>query len=95
MCQFLLIGNWYRPTAIDEPSSAKSRSGCVLIYSGWPILCASKLHMVIYLYSTEVTYFFSITVIEIFDSTYGINQGNENFRFSGILGGTNCALKVI
>eukprot|EP00957_Ditylum_brightwellii_P003354 254137-Ditylum_brightwellii.AAC.1 len=37
------VGHWYRPTMVDDASTAKSRSGYVVSYAGCPIIWASKL----------------------------------------------------
>ena len=46
-------GNWYRPTVSNDPSTAKSRSGYVTLYAGFPIVWASKLQTLVALSSTE------------------------------------------
>ena len=42
--------NWYRLNTSDDPLTAKSRSGYVLLYIGCPIVWVSKLQMAIALY---------------------------------------------
>ena len=54
--QHTLRRNWYSLTAIDDLSTVKSRSGYVLIYTGWPIIWDSKLHTIIFLSSTDEYY---------------------------------------
>ena len=43
-------------TASDDPSTAKSRSGYVILYAGCPIAWASKLQTIIALSSCEAEY---------------------------------------
>ena len=49
-------GNWWKPTAMDDPSTAKSRSGYCILYAGCPIIWASKLQTIIALSSCEEDY---------------------------------------
>ena len=49
-------GNWYRTTASDSSSNAKSQSGYELIYTGCLILLDFKLQIVIVLSSTYSEY---------------------------------------
>jgi hypothetical protein len=49
-------GNWYKSTAQDDPSTAKSRSGYVITYGNSPILWGSKLQTCIALSTTEAEY---------------------------------------
>jgi len=49
-------GNWNPNTAMDDPSTAKSRTGFVIIYDSCPILWASKLQTCISLSTTEAEY---------------------------------------
>jgi hypothetical protein len=49
-------GNYNHKTAADDPSTAKSRSGCVIFYAGCPIYWASKLQTEIALSSTKSEY---------------------------------------
>eukprot|EP00957_Ditylum_brightwellii_P065383 4959912-Ditylum_brightwellii.AAC.1 len=37
------VGNWNKGTAMQDPSTAKSRSGYIVFYAGCPIIWASKL----------------------------------------------------
>jgi hypothetical protein len=50
------VGNWYRMTASDDSSTAKSRSGYVILYAGCPIAWCSKLQTIIALSSCEAEY---------------------------------------
>ena len=36
-------GNWYRSTASDDPINAKSRTGYIILYTGFPIIWSIKL----------------------------------------------------
>jgi hypothetical protein len=49
-------GNWYSKTADEDPSTAKSRTGFVILYGGCPILWGSKLQTCISLSTTEAEY---------------------------------------
>ena len=49
-------GNWFKMTAQDDPSTAKSRSGYVIMYGNCPILWGSKLQTCISLSTTEAEY---------------------------------------
>ena len=49
-------GNWNKATAMDDPSTAKSRSGYLITLAGCPILWASKLQTQIALSTTEAEY---------------------------------------
>ena len=49
-------GNWNHMTAEHEPSTAKSRSGYIINFSGCPIHWASKLQTQIALSTTEAEY---------------------------------------
>jgi hypothetical protein len=49
-------GNWYSKTADEDPSTAKSRSGFVILYGGCPLLWGSKLQTCISLSTTEAEY---------------------------------------
>jgi hypothetical protein len=49
-------GNWYKSTANEDPSTAKSRSGYVIMYAGCPVVWSSKLQTSIALSSCEAEY---------------------------------------
>mmetsp|Transcript_28700 Transcript_28700/g.41073 ORF Transcript_28700/g.41073 Transcript_28700/m.41073 type:complete len:760 (+) Transcript_28700:1583-3862(+) len=49
-------GEWNRENAIDDPSTAKSRMGFVLMFAGCPLIWSSKLQTEIALSSTEAEY---------------------------------------
>ena len=49
-------GNWYKPTAEKDASTAKSRTGYVITYASCPITWASKLQGCISLSTTESEY---------------------------------------
>ena len=51
-----LYGNWYRPTASNDPWTEKLRSWCILIYVGCPIIQTYKLYTVIASSSAEAGY---------------------------------------
>ena len=38
-----LCGNWHRPTAGNDLSTAKSHTCYAILYAGCPIICFSKL----------------------------------------------------
>jgi hypothetical protein len=49
-------GDWHRPTAALDKTTARSRTGYLLTYSGCPIIWASKLQTEIALSTTEAEY---------------------------------------
>jgi histone deacetylase 1/2 len=49
-------GNWYKRTAQDDPSTAKSRTGYVVMFGNCPIVWASKLQSLCSLSSCEAEY---------------------------------------
>jgi hypothetical protein len=53
-CDF--AGNWVKEDAMEDPSTAKSRTGYVISYGGCPIIWASKLQTEVVLSSTESKY---------------------------------------
>ena len=53
-CDF--AGNWVREDAMNDPSTAKSRTGYILSYGGCPVVWASKLQTEVVLSSTESEY---------------------------------------
>jgi hypothetical protein len=53
-CDF--AGNWVRDDAMNDPSTAKSRTGYIISYGGCPVLWASKLQTEVVLSSTESEY---------------------------------------
>jgi hypothetical protein len=53
-CDF--AGNWVKEDAMNDPSTAKSRTGYVISYGGCPIIWASKLQTEVVLSSTESEY---------------------------------------
>jgi hypothetical protein len=55
-------GNW-DPLHADDPNSAKSRTGYVIMYHGCPILWASQLQSVFALSTTEADYVASSTAL--------------------------------
>jgi hypothetical protein len=50
------VGNWDRVNADVDPSTAKSRTGYVLMYGGCPMVWASKLQREVALSTTEAEY---------------------------------------
>jgi hypothetical protein len=50
-CDF--AGNWVREDALNDPSTAKSRTGFVISYGGCPVIWASKLQTKAVLSTTE------------------------------------------
>jgi hypothetical protein len=53
-CNF--AGNWVKEDAMEDPSTAKSRTGYDISYGGCPIIWASKLQTKVVLSSTESEY---------------------------------------
>jgi hypothetical protein len=53
-CDF--AGNCVKEDAMNDPSTAKSRTGYVISYQGCPITCASKLLTEVVLSTTESEY---------------------------------------
>jgi hypothetical protein len=49
-------GNWNKSTAMDDPSTAKSRTGYIINYASCPLIWASKLQTQIALSTTEAEY---------------------------------------
>jgi hypothetical protein len=49
-------GDWKQSAAIDDPATARSRTGYVILFAGYPILWASKLQTEIALSVTEAEY---------------------------------------
>ncbi len=49
-------GEWNRDNAIDDPSTARSRTGYVIMFAGCPLIWTSKLQTEIALSSTEAEY---------------------------------------
>jgi hypothetical protein len=49
-------GNWFKMMAKDDPSTAKSRSGYIIMYGNCPILWGSKLQTCISLSTTKAEY---------------------------------------
>lgn len=50
------VGNWDRVNADVDPSTAKSRTGYVIMYAGCPMVWASKLQREVALSTTEAEY---------------------------------------
>jgi hypothetical protein len=50
-CDF--AGNWIKEDAMNDPSTAKSRTGYIISYGGCPVIWASKLQSEVVLSSTE------------------------------------------
>ena len=50
------VGNWDRVYAAVDPSTAKSRTGYIIMYAGCPIAWASKLQQEVALSTTEAEY---------------------------------------
>ena len=55
-CDANFAGNWNKAGAAHDPSTAKSRSGCIIFYAGCPIIWASKLQSQVALSTTEAEY---------------------------------------
>ena len=55
-CDADFAGNWNKPFAANDPSTAKSRSGWVVFYANCPIIWASKLQTQVALSTTEAEY---------------------------------------
>ncbi len=49
-------GDWKQSAAIDDPATARSRTGYVILFAGYPILWSSKLQTEIALSVTEAEY---------------------------------------
>jgi hypothetical protein len=49
-------GDWKQSTAADNPSTARSRTGYVIQFAGYPVIWASKLQTEIALSVTEAEY---------------------------------------
>jgi hypothetical protein len=55
-CDANSSGNWNKAFAAVDPSTAKSRSGWIILYAGCPVSWASKLQSQVALLTTEVEY---------------------------------------
>ena len=53
-CDF--AGNWVREDAMNDPSTAKSRTGFIISYGGCPVIWASRLQTEVVLSTTESEY---------------------------------------
>jgi hypothetical protein len=53
-CDF--AGNWVKEDAMNDPSTAKSRTGYIISYAGCPVIWASKLQTEVVLSTTESEY---------------------------------------
>jgi hypothetical protein len=73
-------GNWNRPTAHKDPSTAKSRSGYVILFAGCPIIWSSKLQTQIALSTTEAEY---IALSQSLRETIPLMQLLEEFKEQG------------
>ena len=51
-----LKGNWNKATASNDPSTAKSRTGYVVMFANCPIVWVSKLQIQVALITTEAEY---------------------------------------
>jgi hypothetical protein len=49
-------GDWVKEDALNDPSTAKSRTGYIISYGGCPAVWASKLQTEVVLSSTESEY---------------------------------------
>jgi hypothetical protein len=73
-------GNWYKPTAMDDVSTAKSRTGYVILLANCPILWTSKLQTQIALSTTEAEY---IALSQSLRDTIPIMQLLEEIKEKG------------
>ena len=72
-------GNWDRLTAINDASTAKSRSGFIVLYAGCPLMWSSKLQTSIALSTTEAEYVaLSNSLREIIPMMKLISEMNEH-----------------
>jgi hypothetical protein len=55
-CDADFSGNWNKHLAPFDPSTAKSRSGWIMFYTGCPVVWASKLQTQVALSTTEAEY---------------------------------------
>ena len=55
-CDADFVGNWNKAGAEHDPSTAKSQSGWIVFYAGFPIIWASKLQSQVALSTTEAEY---------------------------------------
>ena len=51
-CDAEFSGNWNKHLALFNPSTAKSRSGWIVFYAGWPVIWVSKLQTQVALSTT-------------------------------------------
>jgi hypothetical protein len=73
-------GNWNKLTAHKDPSTAKSRSGYVILYAGCPIIWSSKLQTQIALSTTEAEY---ISLSQSLRETIPLMQLLKEFKDRG------------
>ena len=72
-------GNWDRLTAINDASTAKSRSGFIVLYADCPLMWSSKLQTSIALSTTEAEYVaLSNSLREIIPMMKLISEMNEH-----------------
>jgi hypothetical protein len=73
-------GNWHKFTAHTDPSTAKSRSGYVILFAGCPIMWSSKLQTQIALSTTEAEY---IALLQSLRDTIPLMQLLQEFKSKG------------
>jgi hypothetical protein len=73
-------GNWHKFTAHTDPSTAKSRSGYVILFAGCPIMWSSKLQTQIALSTTEAEY---IALSQSLRDTIPLMQLLQEFKSKG------------
>ena len=73
-------GSYQRMTAIDDPSTAKSRTGYIVQYCGCPIIWVSKLQTLITLSTTEAEY---VALSHSLRDTFPIMNLLREFRTRG------------
>ena len=73
-------GSYQRMTAMDDPSTAKSRTGYIVQYCGCPIIWVSKLQTLITLSTTEAEY---VALSHSLRDTFPIMNLLREFRKGG------------
>jgi len=74
-------GNCNSQTAMDDPSTAKSRTGSVITYASYPILWASKFQTCISLSTTEAEY---VALFQCLRDTIPIMQLLQELKDKGL-----------
>jgi hypothetical protein len=93
-CDADFAGNWNRSLAPFDPSTAKSRSGWIVFYTGCPVIWASKLQSQVAMSTTEVEYIaMSQSLRDVLPIMFLVNE-IKTYGFTVILTIPNVFCKV-